>query len=111
MKVIENGTETYFIGENAQDNHDLFDTMGILERENGGKMTWFHLNETSSTHVYVELPKDRKLLKKTLKQAAYYVRFYSKDYGPVCYTKRSNLRKGNKPGEIEIIDEEKLKIV
>lgn len=111
MKTIETGGQTYFIGENAQDNHNLFDKMGILERENGSKMTWFHLDETSSTHVYVELPRDRKLRKKVVKQAAYYVRYYSKDYGPVCFTKHSNLRKGSKPGEVEILDEEKLKII
>jgi len=111
MKVVETDGQTYFIGENAQDNHDLFDKMENLERETRVNMTWFHLDETSSAHVYVELPRDRKLRKKIVKQAAYYVRYYSKDYGPVCFTKHSNLRKGGKPGEIEILDESKLKII
>jgi hypothetical protein len=110
MKVIENGNETYYIGENAKDNHEMFDTMGTLEVEKRTNMTWFHLNDTSSAHVFVNLPKDRKLRKKVLKQAAYYVRYYSKDYGPVCYTSRSNLRKGGKPGEIIILDDDKLKV-
>jgi len=104
MKVIETDEITYFIGENAQDNHDTFDKMS----EN---VTWFHLNDTSSAHIFVKLPKDRKLRKKVVKQAAYYVRYYSKDYGKVCYTGISNLRKGAEPGEIEISDVIKLKLI
>lgn len=104
MKVLEMGNETYFIGENAQDNHEMFDKMS-------GEMTWFHLDNSSSTHVYVKVPKERNSRKMVIKQAAYYVRFYSKNYGKVCYTKKSNLQKGEKPGEVVILDEEKLKLV
>jgi predicted ribosome quality control (RQC) complex YloA/Tae2 family protein len=104
MKVIEKNEEIYYIGENAKDNHDTFDKMS-------GTVSWFHLDDKSSAHVFVNIPKDRKLRKKIIKQAAYYVRYHSKDYGPVCYTSISNLQKGGELGEIIILDEDKLKVI
>ena len=107
MKEIEHNGFIYYIGKDKHDNDKMFDKMA-------NDMTWFHLEEYSSAHVYVKVPRGESK-HKVIKHAAYLVRQSSKAHGfqKVCYVKKMYLTKcngGGAPGELEF-DPEHMKIV
>ena len=103
MKEVEYNDHIYYIGKNQQDNDKMFDKMA-------DDMTWFHLENYSSAHVYVKIPKDKTIKRKVIKHAAKLVREHSKNYGKVCYVLKKHLKKGDALGEIEF-DPEHMKII
>lgn len=105
MKEIEHNDIIYYVGKNQEDNDKMFDKMA-------SDMTWFHLEETSSAHVYVHIPKERNKRHHVIKHAARLVREHSKAPGhqKVCYVLKKHLKKTGTKGEIEF-DPEHMKIV
>jgi predicted ribosome quality control (RQC) complex YloA/Tae2 family protein len=106
MKEIEHNNIIYYVGKNKDDNDKLFDKMDPNTH-------WFHLEESSSAHVYVQLPKERTQRRRAIKHAARLVRDNSHAHGhqKVCYILKRYLKKGTARGEIEIDRPDYLKII
>lgn len=90
----------FYIGENARDNHELFDKMD-------DNAIWVHLEDYPSAHVYFEIPKDKTVKKsKLLKIAGRIIKQNSKYQHiknlEICYTRKHNLKKSDKLGEVII---------
>jgi len=83
MKEVLEDSVTYFIGENAKENDELYEKMP-------SNAIWFHLDSKPSAHVYaVSLTKMNRI---QLKRGASFVRFYSKGQGRVLYAEKKDIK-------------------
>ena len=111
MKLHKYQDISFYIGENAEDNWDLFDKSKFINNE----YIWFHLNSFSSPHV---------IMYSTIQelQNTNYIEFinfgsrlcldnskynYLKDC-KIVYSPLKKLKKGEKVGEIIISGKKKL---
>ena len=94
MKIFTFNNKVFKLGENARENHRLFDDS--LPND-----WWFHLDDFPSGHVIVE---SKKLNKDEIIQAALLVKENSKFRNlkkiKVCYLQIKNLKKGKTLGEV-----------
>ena len=110
MKLNEYNNIKYYIGENAQDNWDLFEK----SKEINENYIWFHLNSFSSPYVIMYACLDEIKMNidsylnyganLCLKNSKYE---YLKDT-KIIYCELKKLKKGNKVGEIIISGKKKL---
>tara|TARA_Y100000389_G_scaffold98261_2_gene94936 strand:+ start:148 stop:504 length:357 start_codon:yes stop_codon:yes gene_type:complete len=110
MKLNEYNNIKYYIGENAQDNWDLFEN----SKEINENYIWFHLNSFSSPYVIMYACLDEIKMNidsylnyganLCLKNSKYE---YLKDT-KIIYCELKKLKKGNKVGEIIISGKKKL---
>ena len=110
MKLNEYNNIKYYIGENSQDNWDLFEK----SKEINENYIWFHLNSFSSPYVIMYACLDEIKMNidsylnyganLCLKNSKYE---YLKDT-KIIYCELKKLKKGNKVGEIIISGKKKL---
>ena len=110
MKLNEYNNIKYYIGENAQDNWDLFEK----SKEINENYIWFHLNSFSSPYVimYACLDEIKMNIDSYLNYGANLCLENSKyEYlkdTKIIYCELKKLKKGNKVGEIIISGKKKL---
>ena len=110
MKLNEYNNVEYYLGENAQDNWDLFEK----SKEINENYIWFHLNSFASPYVIMYATMDDV---KTMREC--YLNYgaslclenskysYLRDT-KIIYCELKKLKKGSKVGEIIISDKKKL---
>jgi len=100
---IEFGKIDFYVGQNAQENHDLLDEADEHD-------LWFHVSEHPSCHVIGKIPKDVDLdkseLAKIAKQGAIICKSFSKFKSDknvkIDYTRVKNVTKLKTPGSVII---------
>lgn len=98
MKIVSFESVTFHIGQNCSENDNLFMSMP----ENS---VWFHLDTSTSSHVYA-VTTNKKLNKQEIKKGAELVKLYSKKSGKVIYIQKNKLKRVG-PGLIDILGEPK----
>ena len=95
---------TFYIGQNAQDNHNIID-------EADPEDIWFHIHETSSCHVIAivhNMSITKKQLSKIIKQGALLCKQYSKQKSHrntnIIYSKLKNVTKTHTVGSVNVAD-------
>ncbi len=110
MKLNEFNNVEYYIGENAQDNWDLFEKSKKINEN----YIWFHLNSFASPYVimYATMDDIKTMSNSYLHHGASLCLENSK-YSylldiKIIYSELKKLKKGNAVGEIIIIGKKKL---
>jgi hypothetical protein len=110
MKLNEFNNVEYYLGENAQDNWDLFDK----SKEINENYIWFHLNSFASPYVimYATMDDIKTMSESYLNYGANLCLNNSK-YSylrdtKIIYNELKKLNKGSKVGEIIISGKKKL---
>ena len=111
MKKVEYNNITYIIGENAQDNWDIFD---IYKKEND-KYIWFHLNSFSSAYV-IMLSTINDINKSQINNYLYYgaelcknnTKYRNLKNLKIIYTTLNKLSKSDTIGEVIISGKSKV---
>lgn len=96
MKTIIDNDTIYYIGRNAQDNWDLFDKMN-------DEFYWFHLNDFSGCHVYIESDNpSMSQITRALELTKEYSKIPYCQKVSICYTQKKFLKKGRDIGSVII---------
>jgi hypothetical protein len=110
MKFNEYNNVEYYLGENAQDNWDLFEK----SKEINENYIWFHLNSFASPYVimYATMDDIKTMSESYLNYGASLCLENSK-YSylrdtKIIYCELKKLKKGNKVGEIIVSGKKKL---
>ena len=106
MKQIEYNNIQYIVGQNAQDNWNIFDNYLSINP----LYIWFHLNSFSSPYVIMcctlcdlkENPDYNNYLQYGATLCKQYSKYTYLNDLKIVYTSLKNLHKGNKIGEIII---------
>ena len=95
MKTVEVDSVTYYIGQNAGDNHPMLDNAKPSD-------LWFHL-EGPSCHVIASVPDgiSRQKVRHIIKKGTQLIRTVSSKFNSkVIYRRVRNVSKGSSPGEV-----------
>ena len=110
MKLNSFNNIEYYIGENAQDNWDLFEK----SKEINENYIWFHLNSFPSPYVIMYATMDDiKAMRESYLNYGAILCLENSKYSyllntKIIYCKLNKLKKGNNVGEIIIIGKKKL---
>lgn len=109
MKLVEeNAQVVYKIGQNQEENWELIDEA----YKNNDQYIWFHLNSFPSCHVIME---DTEESNENIIMGAQLCKENSKYKNvpniKVCYTKISNIQKGEKIGSVTFYSNRKKKTI
>lgn len=102
MKTFISSTQSeIFIGENMSDNDKMF---RLFDK----KYIFFHLNDFSSAHAYIVHDNINSIPHELIEEVGKLIKHYSKvknrERAMIFYTLKSNLKKTDKVGEVEIIN-------
>jgi predicted ribosome quality control (RQC) complex YloA/Tae2 family protein len=104
MKIITENDIKYIIGRNAKDNWDLLDNDTLISQTS----LWFHLEDLPGAHVYIIHDEPEAISSATIIRAGQFTKDHSKNAKnsknfnkvKICYTLKSNLKKGRYTGEV-----------
>ena len=102
---LDDGAITCVLGETAKENWSIIDN-------SEGDFTWMHLNSFPSGHIIIQSEEiNNNILFNAANLCRQNTKYRNIPHLKVCYTKVSNLRKGEKPGSVHYVSNRQVKTI